>query len=78
MFKDFLETTIWRDISSELKTWLEDIRDQLESLETDDSKKFYRLQGNSEAVRNMLRLPEQVLNNILDDARREERSVSNE
>lgn len=65
--KDFIEnSTVWRDMKSEMNVWLKDIRDQLENPEGHMSVRVLdRLGGNAESVRNLLVLPE-VLLDIID------------
>jgi len=64
--QDFIDnSTIWRDIKNELEAWLEDIRDQLENTDGSLSVRILdRLGGNAESVRNLISLPE-VLIDIL-------------
>jgi len=64
---DFKENSIvWKDIKNELHVWLEDIRDLLENPDGDMSVRVLdRLGGNAETLRNILALPE-VLIDILE------------
>ena len=68
MLKDFTEGVVWQDLKDELGLWLEDIRNRLEdsdnTLFPEDIK---RLQGNAEAVRNVLMLPENLILNLEGD-----------
>ena len=67
-FRNFIEGNIWKDIQDELHHWIEDIRDQLEDPEgklfMEDIK---RLQGNIEAIRNVLNLPANLILNLEDE-----------
>lgn len=54
--RDFILSSVWRDIRSELLLWLDDIRSQLEV--ANEVEVLRKLQGNAEAVNRMLRLPE--------------------
>ena len=65
--KDFIDnSTIWRDMKSEMDIWLSDIRDQLENNDGQLSVRILdRLGGNAESVRNLMTLPE-VLLDIID------------
>lgn len=62
--RDFFEGLVWRDIEDELRLWLDDIRNLLESPDgtpfIDDVR---RLQGSAEAIRNVLKLPENLIHN---------------
>jgi len=57
--KDFIDySPVWKDISSELNVWLEEIRNQLENNDGNMSSRILdRLGGNAESVRNLLNLP---------------------
>jgi len=56
---------IWRDLKSELNVWLEDIRNQLENSDGNISPRIMdRLGGNAETVRNVLALPEILLETL--------------
>ena len=72
MFEEFTKTSIWTDMKHELDKWLEDIRTILEDVEGDlDLGGLKRLQGSADAVRNMMNLPENVMENIEEDNKRE-------
>jgi hypothetical protein len=58
-YKDFENSVIWYDLSNEVKTWLEDVRSRLESL--DDFNEIRRYQGISEACRYFLQLPSSLI-----------------
>ena len=70
--KDFFSGVIWQDIKDELNTWLEDIRNALEdpgkTLFMEDIK---RLQGNAEAIRNVLTLENSLILNKEDELKEE-------
>ena len=57
--KAFLISLVWKDLSSEVSVWLEEIRDTLETL--DDSAEYYRLQGCAKACRYFLGLPQSII-----------------
>ena len=65
MVEEFVEGCIWKDIECELHIWLNDVRDHLEDpegiLKLEELKK---LQGNAEALRNVLDIPETIIRNI--------------
>ncbi len=72
MFEEFVKTSIWLDMKGELEKWLEDIRTMLEDVEGSlDFGGLKRLQGSADAVRNMMNLPENVMDNIEEDNKRE-------
>lgn len=54
--KDFINSSIWADMKREVQVWLDDVRNQLEQ-ET-NIEIYRRLQGNAEACRYFLGLPE--------------------
>jgi hypothetical protein len=57
--QNFISSQIWNTMCREMQIWLIDIHEQLEvTTETDILRK---LQGNAEAVRRFLELPEQLL-----------------
>lgn len=58
-WEEFLKSSIWADFQSNLAAWIFDIRNQLES--SQDHDVVLRLQGNVEALRRVLLLPESVL-----------------
>ena len=63
--REFFENSIiWEDVKDEIKLWIEDIRDILEDRDkTQFIEDFRRLQGSSEALRNVLNLAEQMIMN---------------
>jgi hypothetical protein len=57
--QNFISSQIWNTMCREMQIWLIDIHEQLEvTTETDILRK---LQGNAEAVRRFLELPERLL-----------------
>ena len=64
--REFIHNSIiWADIKSELEIWLTDIRDQLENSNGSLSVRILdRLGGNAESVRNLLALPEVMLETL--------------
>ena len=64
--KEFIRNSIiWADIKQELEIWLKDIRDQLENSNGSQSVRILdRLGGNAESVRNLLALPEVMLETL--------------
>ena len=78
MFEEFVKTSIWVDIKGELNKWLEDIRTILEDVEGNlDFGDLKRLQGSADAVRNMMNLPENVMDSIEEDNKREREEKDN-
>ena len=56
---------IWMDIKNELEVWLQDIRDQLENINGDLSVRVLdRLGGNAESIRNLLALPQIMIDTL--------------
>lgn len=67
------KTGFWLDVVDELKAWLEDIRDRLEDPNNELHKDtIFRLQGNAEALRRVMLLPEMIRNNIVADLKGED------
>jgi len=66
--QDFVKySPIWKDMETEMKAWLKDIRDQLENNDGSMSYRILdRLGGNAESIRNLLNLP-YILIEILDN-----------
>lgn len=60
--QNFIQSNVWRVLSNELQVWLNDIRAQLEVTEQIDVLR--KLQGNAEAVRRALELPQHLLDLI--------------
>ena len=72
-FQDFMTSTIWRDIVYELEQWIKDLHKELESPDrTDDIRLVRQLQGNIEAVRKVLQMPQEIVENILIDSQMKE------
>ena len=65
-FEDFMESTVWQDMSHEIHIWLDGARDGLES-PTADEKELYRNQGRADACRRFLSLPEVMRDSLLTD-----------
>lgn len=61
-FKAFIDSPVWEDMKREVSEWLNDIRNQLE--ETTDIEISRRLQGNAEACRYFLSLPEALIESL--------------
>jgi hypothetical protein len=70
-FVEFLDSTVWADIKSELNIWLEGVRDGLENPESDE-KDLYRNQGRAEAIRYVLSLPETIKEQLIEEQTKEE------
>ena len=64
--REFIHNSIiWADIKQELEIWLKDIRDQLENSNGSLSiRTLDRLGGNAESVRNLIALPEVMLETL--------------
>ena len=56
----FRESVVWVDITNEVNSWLEDIRNQLEQV--DNTEELRRFQGIAEACRYFLQLPDEIIN----------------
>ena len=68
--RDFIISSVWRDLRNEVTQWLDDIRTQLEVESNVDI--IRRLQGNAEAINKFLRLPEVLAESMeLENGRRE-------
>lgn len=60
--QSFLDSNVWNDMAMEIRTWLDDIRDQLEA--ATDRDELNHLQGNAKACRHFLALPYTMIENI--------------
>lgn len=58
-WEEFVKSSVWADFQSNLAAWISDIRDQLEA--TQEHNVLLRLQGNAEALRRVLVLPESMI-----------------
>ena len=63
LFEEFLQSTIWADINSELNVWLEGVRDGLEDPQASE-RDLFRNQGRAEAIRYVLSLPQVIRETI--------------
>jgi len=73
--KAFIESSLWQDLKREIEVWLCELRDNLEDPSCELSPGMLsRLQGSAMALRNVLQLPE----NMLDSKIEERRGVGNE
>ena len=66
-FEDFTESFIWQDIDAELHQWLDDIHNAMENVEITDTV-YRQLQGSARTIRNALRMPFEIIENIKLDA----------
>ena len=72
-FQEFMNSSIWKDMSYELNLWLEGIRDALESKDkTPDLVTLKELQGGADILRRVLLMPSIIRDNIIDDNERKE------
>jgi hypothetical protein len=71
-FKSFIDSPIWADMKREVQTWLDDVRNQLEQETTLEI--YRRLQGNAEACRYFLGLPEVLIAALEESYGRADRS----
>ncbi len=69
-FEKFLRGNIWRDMKYELGVWLDNIHLEMEN--PGDDRHAFKLAGNAETVRNVLAMPETVMQNIIDDSQEPE------
>ena len=53
---DFAKSPVWLDMSEELNVWINDLHQQMENPEL-SAELWRRLQGNIEAIRNVLNMP---------------------
>lgn len=66
--KDFKESTIWADISEELRVWINQIHEELEDPDADmTDKMLYRLGGSALAIRNMTNIVDVLIGLAEDD-----------
>jgi hypothetical protein len=63
----FLGSHVWDDMRDDFEYWLEGVRDDLENCNS--IEEIYRCQGRAEAVRRMLKWPEN-LRDILEEAKK--------
>ena len=69
-FQQGIESLFWQDMKNQIEAWLSDVRDALEDSDNilrDETLR--RLGGNAEALRRVLRLPEETLANLRDKMR---------
>ena len=79
MFREFLKSSIWKDMSYELEQWINDIHEMLEDADSNlDFGKLRKLQGNIETLRNVKDMPQNILDNIKDDVERTDRKERKE
>jgi hypothetical protein len=72
-FQEFIDSSIWKDMTYELNIWLEGIRDALESKEkTPDLETLKELQGGADIIRRVLLMPSVLRDNIIEDNERKE------
>ena len=72
-FRNFVESSVWKDMSYEINTRLEQIRDALESSGGDETlESTERLRGAAKAFRQVLAMPEDIMQNVIADREREE------
>jgi len=78
-FSEFMDSTIWDDILQELNAWLDDVHKILEDPSGDAGEKaLYRLGGNAETIRNVMRMPEVIRDSIIEDRKEVSEEVSEE
>ncbi len=69
-FNSFMKSAIWSDILQEMNNWLDDIHKGLENPSGEiDDKGLHRLGGNAETVRNFMKMPEVIRDNITEERR---------
>ena len=66
--KSFMDSSMWRDMEKEIELWIEKIRDSSESPKLhEDDKSDDSLRGSAEALRDVLALPEVMIDNMMED-----------
>lgn len=65
-FKNFISSSIWADMVVDLQLQLEDVRDQLEDTGKTELE-VSTLRGVAKCLREVLTLPERIMQNLLDD-----------
>ena len=71
-FNEFMKGSVWKDMSDEIDTWLDDIHVALEDPDgLLSEKELNRLGGNAEFARKFMLMPETIRDNILADAEEE-------
>ena len=73
--KDFLESVMWQDIEEELDGWIEGAQEQLESC--NDTTEMFRFQGRIQAVRDMLILPSNMLDTMIEEIEENKKGEQN-
>jgi len=63
---------MWQDIEEELDGWIEGAQEQLESC--NDTTEMFRFQGRIQAVRDMLILPNNMLETIIEENKKGEQN----
>jgi len=64
-FKNFITSSLWRDMKKELGVWLEMARDECEEKET--LKDVFKAQGKADAVRHLQEMPENIMESLGDN-----------
>ena len=67
-FEEFMDSTVWDDMLQELNAWVDDVHKILEDPSGDvGDKSLHRLGGNAETIRNVMKMPEEIRDNIIED-----------
>jgi len=69
-YKDFIESSVWKDLSKVLSAWLEGLKIDLE-VETEYSR-MLGLQGGIKGIKLLLALPQQILDDLATDLEQKE------
>ena len=66
--KSFLDSSVWRDMKSEIELWLDKIHEALEDPDGEENNESTeRLRGSAKALRRVLAMPEVMRETILED-----------
>jgi len=75
-FREFLESTVWQDMKTEMDNALELVRLGMEN--TEDTNDFLRFQGDARSLRRLMIMPEVILEEIEENEIEKEQSRSDE
>lgn len=63
MIEEFIKSSLWKKMEEELNSWISDLVEIQDS--SNDEKELYRCQGRKEAIKNMLNLPNVLLDRCI-------------
>ena len=77
--QDFLDGVVWRDIKEEIEAWIEEMQESLSDPDgPKDIETICIMRGITKACKNFLKMPEVLVDNMLDDARHDKKDREEE